>query len=119
MKRLIAGIYRVLFQLTGSKTFSLGFALVYLTTLNLCLIYGLCILLKDVLPTSAVLQLFSFPYIVISSAAMFGLNLMLAPSNNSLALAEKRRKTNYSSLIIYSAASMLLLAYTMLFNRLF
>lgn len=119
MKRLIVRVYRVLFKLSGSRPFSRAGAVAYITALNLSLIYGLSILLKDMLPTAPILNLFRFPYIAITSAAMFGLILALAPSYSFIANSEKRTKANYAPLIIYSAASMLVFMYTMLSDKLF
>jgi hypothetical protein len=119
MKRIIAKIYRIAFQITGARLFSFIFALAYITALNMVTIYGLCLLLEDLVPTQMLLKIFSFPLIVPTSLVMLGINYMLAPSLYSISASEKRRNANYATVVIYSAVSLILFAYSQLFDKIF
>jgi hypothetical protein len=111
MKRIISRVYRVLFDFTGNKSLSFVVALGYVSAINLTMIYGLSFLLKDVLPTGFILQLFAFPYFFLTCFAMVATNYVMAPTIQG-ANNKKVKKEDYKPVIIYTAISLLLLAYT-------
>ena len=115
MKRLIAKVYRIAFQLSGARLFSFLFALFYITALNMVTVYGLCLLLEDLFPTYFILKLFSLPLVVPTSLVMLGINYSLAPSINLVSAIEKKRTANYATVVLYSAVSLILFAYVRFF----
>ena len=70
MRRLIIDIYRIVFRLTGAKLLAIGVGLVYMTLLNLVMIYGLGLLMEGWLPfMSIVHKLFAFPFYIVTALA--------------------------------------------------
>ena len=119
MRRIIADIYKIIYKITGNKLFSLSFALVYITILNLLTIYGLCTLLMGLLHILIyVLIAFSRPYIYGTIVVVLVLNLtMMMPLKN---LSKERKKPYFlGPIIVYSLISVLLFCYTKYSDRLF
>jgi hypothetical protein len=112
MRRLIADIYKMVYKLTSNKLFSLSFALLYITTLNLFTIYGICVLLTDFEPIIAkLLIVFTRPYIYGTLVLGLGFNfwLMLPLENLS---KEKNKPYLLAPIILYSLVTLLLFIYT-------
>lgn len=119
MKALIVKLYRIIYHYTGVRSFSYIFSLSYITMLNLVTIYGLALLLEDWLPTAMVVKLFSFPMILITATGMLVVNYFTGPSVYYITSSEKLNKVNYTSVILYSAVTLLLFAYTQYADKIF
>jgi len=119
MKRLIVDIYRIVFRLTGVKLFALIFALVYMTALNIIMIYGLGLLTKDWLSFMAIIpKLFSFPYYFVTSIAVLGITFWLMPSFQSIA-KEGKKESSPLALILYTVFSLMLFMYIRMGDKIF
>jgi hypothetical protein len=117
MRRLIADTYKVAYQITGYELASFFLALFYITSLNLLTIYGMSMLLTDLYsPLSYVHIAFMFPYILAPSLLMLAFNFWLMMPLEKLA-EENGIKPVTTPIIIYTIASALLYAYTLLANH--
>lgn len=112
MRRFIIKIYRLLYRITKLKIISFFVAILYISTLNLLTLYGLCLLLEDLIPTSYILLLFSFPYVLISLFITMAINFFTTPPLHTIS-AEHKKIENYTPVILYTILSLLLFAYTM------
>jgi len=110
MKRLIADVYKTVYKISGAKSFSIIFAIAYISALNLISIYGLGLLMEGWMPTRFVHKLFASPYYIFTTIAMLLFNLwMMTPLKN---LSKERNKPPfYPSIIAYTLISILLLLY--------
>lgn len=110
MKPLIIRVYRSVYQITRAKLFSFILAMLYITGLNLVTLYGLCILLKGLFPTGVLLRLFSFPYYFAPGFVMLAINLFTTPQFQYIKVEEKR-KSGYTTVLIYTVTTLLLVLY--------
>ncbi|MCD6010372.1 MAG: hypothetical protein K0Q79_234 [Flavipsychrobacter sp.] len=110
MKRFITDLYKIIYQLTGYKTLSIGLAIVYLSALNLLTLYGLIFLLKGLVKVTALLKLFAFPYYLITIVAMLAFNYWLLTPLKDLSKG-KRIKPLVAPIIVYSLVAILLFLY--------
>ena len=119
MIRLIIDIYRVVFRLTGIKLFAIIFALIYMTTLNLIMIYGLGLLLEGWLPfMSLVHKLFAFPFYYVTTVVVLSVTFYLMPSFQTIA-KEGKKSASPLALILYTFFSLILFAYIRFGDKLF
>jgi hypothetical protein len=117
MRRLIADLYKIVFQITGSKIVSLFFAIGYISLLNLLTIYGLGILLEDLQPQlHYVHKLFAFPFYLATGAVMISINFWMMLPLHRLS-EELEIKPIYTPIVIYTIISAVLYAYTLLINH--
>ena len=117
MRRLIADLYKIAFKITESKIVSLFFSIGYISLLNLLSIYGLGILLEDMLPELSYIHLvFSFPYIIGIVLVMVSFNFWLMLPLHKLS-EEFDVKPVLRPIIIYTVISAFLYAYTLLVNH--
>ena len=110
MKNLIVAIYRLVYKITRYKNFSFGFALTYITMLNMILFCGLALLLEGWFPKVIARKLFTFPYYYLVGAAMLGITIRIRPSIKTMS-KDAKKKTDYTSIIVYSFAMLLLYVY--------
>jgi len=119
MKRFIADVYKIVYKRTDNKLLSVAVAVLYISALNVCTFYGLCLLLSTwqrIL--RPVVYLFRFPYIfgvfVLAVALHFWLILPL--QNLS---AEKKKPVSMSPIIFYSIVALLIFVYSQVADKLF
>ena len=110
MRRMIADLYRMMYNLTNNKLISLLFALLYITALNLLTIYGFGLLVEDWLPTSYVHTLFAYPFIVPIAIVAFVFNFVIMLPLQNLSMGKKTKPMIWS-IIAYTAVSILLFLY--------
>jgi hypothetical protein len=119
MKSLAAGIYNLVYRVSGNKPLAFGFAVIYVSLLNLVLLYGFSLLMKDLFPVVGLLTpLFRFPINIFALALMAGLTFWLMPSRETIAKESKRVK-KYTPLIVYTAIALLIFAYSKYSDKLF
>lgn len=119
MKGLIAGIYNLVYRATGIKPIAFVFALVYVSLLNLVLLYGFSLLMKDLFPFVGLLTpLFRFPIIIGTLALMLGLTFWLMPSWETITKEGKKVK-KYTPIIVYTAVALLIFAYSKYSDKIF
>lgn len=113
MRRLIEDVYKIIFRISGNKQFSLICALVYISILNLVILYGICLLLEDWEPEILVaVKLFRFPYYIFVGVLMFLINfLVVLPLHR---LRDKARLSSVTQVVLYSFVSLLLFLYSQL-----
>jgi hypothetical protein len=112
MRRLIADVFKIAFKITNSKLISLAFALIYITCLNLLTIYGLGLLLTELLPyIGKLFILFSRPYIYLTILVTLLINFLIMLPLQKLS-REQEKPSSLSSIIIYSVISLLLFLYS-------
>lgn len=80
-------------------------------------VYGLGLLTEDLFPTSMVLRLFTFPYIFVTSLGMLTLTFLSGPSFNYITVERKHKSNNMVPVILYSAVSLLLFAYSQIYDK--
>ena len=110
MRRLIADIYKIIYKRTENKAISLFSALAYISTLNLLILYGLGILAEGWMPTSLVHKLFAFPYIVVTSVAMFVFDFVIMLPLQKLS-RDKESAVLYIPIIVYTLVAVILFVY--------
>ena len=110
MRSLIVAVYRLVYNVTRFKLFSLVVAIAYISLLNLIMIYGLGLLVEGWLPTSIVHKLFAFPYIIFSALLMTYLIYRATPNRKNLS-KDAKKVTKYTAVIIYTALCILVLVY--------
>ena len=115
MKILLVDLYKLLYRITNKSTLSIIISLIYITFLNLVVMYGLAMLL----PAASVLQiLFRRPIIIVTATAMFLLNRwIMSPFKNIK--KEKKKPIGYWSLIMYTSVAVIIYVYTRYGNTLF
>ena len=119
MRSLIIDIYKIVFRLTKVKGFAIGVALVYMTVLNMVMIYGLGLLMEGWLPfMSLVHTLYSFPYYIVTAPAVFGVTYWLMPPISTI-MKESKKEANPLALIIYTFFTLVLFAYIKYGDKIF
>jgi len=119
MRRLIVDMYRLIFRATGIKFLALVISLLYMTVLNLVMIYGLGLLMEGLFPfMSVVHKMFAFPYILATSVGVLLVTLWLMPSVSSIT-KEGKKAASPLALILYTIFSLMLFAYISLGDRIF
>lgn len=115
---MIADIFKIIYGLTGSKLFSLLFAVTYITILNLVVLKGLGLLIQDWLKVVKLMQkIFAFPYLVITFVVMFGINfLSMLPLKNLR--KERQKKPVILPIAIYTLIAILIFLYIRYIPRL-
>jgi len=118
MKSLTVDLYRIVYRISHVKPLALAFSLVYMTTLNMIVIYGLGQLLEGWLDFLSIVHLlFRFPYIIFTAIALLGLTFKLMPSAHNLSKAAKRNGSPIL-LILYTVFSLILFAYIKMGDKL-
>jgi hypothetical protein len=107
------------YKRTDNKLLSIAVALLYISTLNLCMLWGFCLLMSTwesfMLP---VLHFFKAPYIfgifVVTVALHFWLILPLQQLS-----VEKKKPRSITPILFYSAASLLVFIYSQVADKIF
>lgn len=116
---LILGVYKAVYAVSKAKLLSLIVAIVYLTVLNMTLLYGLGYLLEDWLPVTAHLhKLFHFPVILATIVLMLGLSYYLSPSLNTIT-KETKKGISVTPIVVYTAISVLVYLYSKFYDKIF
>ena len=116
MRRLIADVFKLLYELTGYKFPSFIIALIYISALNLITINGLAVLLAGAFPElGIVLRFFMSPFLYGTIAVVLAINYIIMLPLEKLS-QEKGTRIMYLPLILYTLMSLLLFAYT-IYNR--
>ncbi len=110
MRSLIVAVYRLVYNITRFKVFSVVIAVAYITLLNLVMIYGLGVLLEGWMPTSIVHRLFTFPYILFTTALMTFLIVKVTPTRKTLS-KDAKKVTKYTAVLIYTGLCILVFIY--------
>jgi hypothetical protein len=119
MRRLIADIYGLIFRLTGARMPAVVFSLLYVTALNLVMIYGLGLLLEGLFPIMSIVhKLFSFPYFIVTAVVVFAGTSSQMPSVKSMT-QERKRGGSPVAILLYTIFSLMLFAYISLGDKLF
>ncbi len=119
MKQITIDIYKIVYRVTGAKTVSLIFALVYITTLHLLTLYGIGLLVEGWLRLARIVHLlFARPYYIGTAIGMLLFNLWLILPLQNLS-KERKKKPFYAAIIFYTVIAILLFLYTRYSNELF
>jgi hypothetical protein len=112
MRQLIADIYRITLRITGNKLFSLLCALLYVSTLNLIILYGIILLLQDWMPgMSMVVKIFAFPNNILMAIFMMCIDFLIMLPLRYL-LKDIRKHASIIPVVVYSFVSLLVLLYS-------
>ena len=107
MKTLIIDVYRFVYRISGAKGFSVIIAVIYLTILNMVMLYGLGALMVGWMPTKFIASLFVFPYYFLTAGLMLFLTIKYKPTKKAIAKEAKKTK-DYTFIIVYSLAALIL-----------
>ncbi len=107
MKTLIIDVYRFVYRISGAKVFSVAIAVIYITMLNMVMLYGLGALMVGWMPTKFVASLFVFPYYFLTAGLMLFLTIKYKPTKKAIAKEAKKTK-DYTFIIVYSLAALIL-----------
>ncbi len=119
MQRIIIDIYKVVYRFTGIKLLALIFSLVYITALNLVMIYGLGLLLEGWLSFMSIIhKLFAFPFIYVTSLFILGITYWLMPPLQSIT-KEMKKASSPVALIVYTLCSIVLFVYIKMGDKIF
>ncbi|MES2701819.1 MAG: hypothetical protein V4649_04225 [Bacteroidota bacterium] len=119
MKVLVAGVFNVIYKVTGSKPVSFVLALIYVTVCNLVIVYGIGLLFKELVSLAGlILVLFSFPIIIVTTLAMAGFVFWAMPSWDSIAKEGKKVRA-YTPLVMYTAIGLLVFFYSRFYDKIF
>jgi len=110
MKTLIIDVYRFVYRFSAAKVFSVAVAVIYITILNMIMLYGLGALLAGWMPTSFIGKLFVFPYYFFTAALVFYITWKYKPTKKAIAKEAKKTK-DYTFIIVYSLAALILFLY--------
>ena len=110
MKTLIVDVYRFIYRFTGAKFFSTAIAVIYVTVLNMVMLYGLGVLMAGWVPTGFIVKLFVFPYIAFTFIGVLLITLRFKPGKKAIAKEAKKTK-DYTFIMVYSAAALVLFLY--------
>jgi hypothetical protein len=113
MTRFIIKVFRLLYSITKLKLLSFIAALLFISVLNVITVYGLCMLLIDLVPTFYLLSAFRFPFVIPTIFAFVAINFFMLPRFGSVS-SDYRKGENYTTLLLYIAITLILLAYTVL-----
>ena len=118
MRSLIVAVYRLVYNVTRFKVFSVVISVAYITLLNMVMIFGLGMLMEGWMPTSIVHKLFAFPYILFITALMTYLIIKVTPTRKTLS-KDAKKVTKYTAVLIYTGLCLLVLAYIKYGDRVF
>ncbi len=118
MRSLIVAVYRLVYNVTRLKVFSVVISVAYITLLNLVMIYGLGQLMAGWLTPPIVLMLFRFPYIIFTTALMTYLIIKVTPTRKTLS-KDAKKVTKYTAVLIYTGLCILVLVYIKYNDRVF
>ena len=118
MRSLIVAVYRLVYNVTRFKVFSVVVAVAYITLLNLVMIYGLGVLLEGWMPTSIILRFFVFPYILFTTALMTYVIIKVTPTRKTLS-KDAKKVTKYTAVLIYTGLCLLVLLYIKYSDKVF
>ena len=119
MKKLIADIYKLVYKLTHNKAISFSFALIYISLLNVVVVYGLALLLRGLVPyVDFVVAVFHRPYTYGIFVLALALNFWLMTPLQNLN-KEKGKPSSVTPIIVYSLVAVLLFFYTHYLGKLF
>lgn len=111
MRTLIADIYKIVFRVTGIKSVSFLFALAYVSTLNIIILYGITLLLEDWRPEMGeVVKVFSFPDNLLLALGMMFINFLVMLPLRYL-LRDSTHHASIVKLLVYTFASVLVFLY--------
>jgi len=110
MKPLSLEVYKFLYKRTGAKSFSYYFSMLYLSALNLTVLYGIVFFLKTVFSDAFVKTAFSIPGCLVLGAVFFFINYRRAPYD--ILGKEKQIEPRYAGVIMYSLLAIGILAAT-------
>ncbi len=110
MRSLIVAVYRLVYNVTRFKVFSVVISVAYITLLNMVMIFGLGMLMEGWMPTSIVHKLFAFPYILFITALMTYLIIKATPKRKALS-KDAKKVTKYTAVLIYTGLCILVLLY--------
>ena len=117
MKQIIANYYLLFFKISNSKPVSYLAAVLIVTILSIITLCGISTLLEDMLPTKAAVQIFSFPYCLISGAVLFLLYLLTLPQTK-FASRSMSKAPNYTRIILTLVISIALFSYSLFLSKL-
>jgi hypothetical protein len=119
MKRLIAGVFQLIYRITGVKVLAYFAALAYMTVLHLTIFYGMGLLLEDWLPMASIVHtLFRFPLILGTILIMLAINVWFAPSLENIT-KEGKKIRKFSPIILYSLLSLVVFLYARFYDKIF
>ena len=108
-----------MYKATGIKPLAFAFSLVYVSLLNLVVLYGFSLLAKDLFPLVGILSLlFRGPIIFGTMALMMGLTFWLMPSWDTIT-KEGKKVREYSPVVVYTVVAALIFAYSQYSDKLF
>lgn len=117
MRSPIVELFRLLYTLTGAGRASFVVAILLVSVLDVCVLNGLFILLRDVAPTGSLVGLFKFPIVFATGTAIFFLNYRF--TDKKLLEVVTLIKTRYIKVLIYTIVALMLVAYVTLQGKLF
>lgn len=118
MKILILDLYKLMYRLTGKNTLSIFVAFVYISILNLIVLYGLGALMPGSATSKIVHVLFRFPISVVTAIIIFLLNFWIMHPLKNIK-KEKKNKISYWGIIMYTCIALVFIVYTRYGNEFF
>jgi len=111
MKRLITDVFKIAYKVTRAKTFSLVFALVFITALNFIVIYGLTTLFDEWVSTRTIHKLFTFPYYFVTLFVLLLINFLVMIPSKKLGPVLKNKSGSTPPVLIYAMIALILFLY--------
>ncbi len=118
MKILILDLYKMMYRISGKSTLSLVVALIYITILNLVVMYGLGVLMPGSTTSKVMHLLFRFPVYIITAIIVFLIDLWIMHPLKNIK-KERRNKISYWGIVMYTGIALVFIIYTKYGNRIF
>jgi hypothetical protein len=118
MKLLVVDLYRLMYRITGENTSAIIVTLIYVTVLNLVVLYGLGILLQGMPVANIIRVLFKFPVYIVTVIAIFLINIWVMSPFKDIK-KERNNKINYWGMIMYTTIAVVFIVYARYGGELF
>ena len=117
MRSVTVELFKFIYNITNAALASFYISLLLISVLDICVLQGTSLLLREMLPTKMLMILFKIPIVFATGTALFFVNLKFT-DKKLLEIADVI-KTRYTKIILYTASALLLVVYSSLVGKLF
>jgi cytochrome bd-type quinol oxidase subunit 1 len=111
MKLLILDLYKLFYRITNNNRISVALSVLYISVLNMVVLYGLGTLLPSPLLSGIVSVLFRFPVYFATGVVMILINLWIMSPLKNLK-KERKNRISYWGILMYTGIALIFILYT-------